>query len=361
MFTHKRLYVAATSQHVGKTTSTLGLIAALRKSGRNVGYCKPAGQKYVLSAGQKVDKDAHLFADFLDFPLRPEWHSPVILEPRLVREHIEQPIQASLIGPILAAAEILDRQYDLVVYEGTGHPGVGSTVGISNAEVARQLGAGVILVAEAGIGSTLDMLALNMAAFQAKGVPIVGVILNKTRKDKMEKVAYYVGKRLEQLGIPLLGLLPFEEELSLPQVGNVAKAVKGDFLYFPEGEHASVRSLVAGAQLSPERLAEGKLLLVTSPNRLDEALQELQPQYLAVSPFSGMVLCGKKEVSPEAQAYIQQHRLPVIHTHLDTYEVVLAFGRLEVKINCKTPWKARRAVELFREYIHPERMFQYAG
>ncbi|MEL6392284.1 MAG: dethiobiotin synthase [Bacteroidota bacterium] len=42
-----RLYIAATSQHVGKTTSTLGLMAAIKERGINVGYCKPVGQQFV--------------------------------------------------------------------------------------------------------------------------------------------------------------------------------------------------------------------------------------------------------------------------------------------------------------------------
>lgn len=37
----RSIYVAATSQHVGKTTMTLGLIAALRDQGVDVGYSKP--------------------------------------------------------------------------------------------------------------------------------------------------------------------------------------------------------------------------------------------------------------------------------------------------------------------------------
>jgi BioD-like phosphotransacetylase family protein len=53
---YKSLYVAATSQHVGKTTSTLGLVSAFRNKGINVGYSKPVGQKYVLQNGLQVDK-----------------------------------------------------------------------------------------------------------------------------------------------------------------------------------------------------------------------------------------------------------------------------------------------------------------
>lgn len=50
---------------------------------------------------------------------------------------------------------------DFVVVEGTGHVGVGSVIGLSNARVARELGIDMVLVAKGGIGSTFDELELN--------------------------------------------------------------------------------------------------------------------------------------------------------------------------------------------------------
>jgi dethiobiotin synthetase len=75
----KRIYVAATSQHVGKTTSTLGLVHALRKRDVNVGYCKPVGQQFLDLENHQVDKDAFLFSGVMDFELVSDIHSPVIL------------------------------------------------------------------------------------------------------------------------------------------------------------------------------------------------------------------------------------------------------------------------------------------
>jgi len=76
---YKNIYVAATSQHVGKTTTTLGLTAAYLSKGIEIGYCKPVGQKYVTSNDVIVDKDCVLFADLIGFEMDPTIHSPVIL------------------------------------------------------------------------------------------------------------------------------------------------------------------------------------------------------------------------------------------------------------------------------------------
>ena len=61
----QNIYVAATSQHVGKTTCTLGLVKTLQKKGLDVGYCKPVGQEFVDLGDLRVDKDALLFASII--------------------------------------------------------------------------------------------------------------------------------------------------------------------------------------------------------------------------------------------------------------------------------------------------------
>ena len=63
----KKLFIAATGQHKGKTTSTLGIAASLKKQGLNVGYCKPVGQNHILIGDAKVDKDVVLFENLLNF------------------------------------------------------------------------------------------------------------------------------------------------------------------------------------------------------------------------------------------------------------------------------------------------------
>jgi hypothetical protein len=41
----------------------------------------------------------------------------------------------------------------------------------------------------------------------------------------------------------------------------------------------------------------------------------------------------------------------VITTLLDTYGSVVKVSRIEVKINNRTPWKSKRAIELISEHV----------
>ncbi len=115
----KSIYVAASSQHVGKTTSTLGLVKAFMQKGYKVGYCKPVGQKYLDVKDLRVDKDTLLFADLIHFELDPDLHSPIILGKGATTMLLDHPNKYDLNAKIMNAARKLEANNDFVIYEGT--------------------------------------------------------------------------------------------------------------------------------------------------------------------------------------------------------------------------------------------------
>src|SRR5687768_8114215 len=54
----KRVFLAATGQNRGKTTTSLGLSAAIRERGLRLGFMKPVGQRYLVVDGTRADEDA---------------------------------------------------------------------------------------------------------------------------------------------------------------------------------------------------------------------------------------------------------------------------------------------------------------
>ncbi len=356
---YQNIYVAATSQHVGKTTSTLGLVSAYHKSGLNVGYCKPVGQKHLTVNDKKVDKDTVLFADLLKVDIVPEVHSPVILGKGATSELIDNPGKYDLDSMIKHAANELNKDHDLVIYEGTGHPGVGSIGNVSNARVAKLLDAGVIMIVEGGIGSTIDMLNLCLSLFREEGVTVIGVIINKVIPSKLDKVKEYVGKWLTQQNIELLGVVPYDETLAYPLIWTVNNAIAGSIEYFNEKGYQKVEKIIAGSLLNYDDFEGSEnMLLVVSPRDLNASIKKLK-QYtksvgLESAPLSGIVVTGKDKISNFSIKYIESNRIPLIRTPLDTYGAVLKISTIEVKINRRTPWKIAKAIDLIRENVEIE-------
>jgi BioD-like phosphotransacetylase family protein len=361
---NKKIYVAATSQHVGKTTSTLGLLHALDEKGMNVGYCKPVGQQFIDVNGSRADKDALLFSSSMAFDLLPDLHSPVILGSGATTAFLDNPKGFNYTNRVLKSSKALQQKHDVVVYEGTGHPGVGSVVNLSNAKVAELLGARLIMVVEAGVGNTIDRLDLNLSVFEQKGVQILGIIVNKCLPSKIEKVRHYVGRVLENRGINLLGVIPYEEELGLPVMHTIAQAVDAKVTYNDDMLDNRVKDIIAGSLIDLKQLNhfDGQLLVV-SINRLREALRKVDQasRYLGTdsTPLSGIILTGRGDVDDDCIEYFQRHRIPVLRVKIDTYEAVIQISKIEVKINTRTPWKVKKAITLFQEHIDLDPVMAY--
>ncbi len=353
---YKNIYVAATSQHVGKTTSTLGLVSAYLNRGLKVGYCKPVGQKFLDIANVKADKDTFLFADLIHFDIVPELHSPVILGRGATKMYLDNPEAYDLEEMIVSACKKLSEGNDLVIYEGTGHPGVGSVADLSNAHVAKLVDAGVIMIVEGGVGSTIDMLNMCTALFREVEVPIIGVIINKVREDKINMVQEYVGKWLKRKNIPLLGVLPYDKTLAYPLIKSVAKAVSGTITYNVDKATNKVENILAGSLIDMKELKSSQdLLLVVATRSMNAAIDKIK--YISklngidTCPLSGIVATGQGTIESDTLKYIEEYSLPLVRTDLDTYGSVLKISNIEVKINRATPWKIKKAIDLIEKHV----------
>lgn len=359
-----KLYIAATNQHVGKTTCTLGISAALRSRGLQVGYCKPVGQEFVsLENNLVADKDALLFSQTLGFELKPAQHSPVILGDGATQDYWDKPSDFYFRRQIMEAINgFSPTAYDFVICEGTGHPGVGSIVGLSNAVVARMLGAQVILIVRGGIGRTIDEMATSLALFRQEGVPVEGVIVNKVLPEKVEKIGHYLSKVLSAWGIPLLGVIPYDEMLMFPLFEMIRTAVKGQVVFHPEFMENRVADIISGSLVETHDLRQHKnILLVSNALRLPDVLRKMvllaEKQGLTHPDIAGILVTGAEDGHPSVQSnkfcmdFIHRFQVPVVESALDTYGAALRINAIEVKINTRTPWKVARAMELVGQHV----------
>jgi len=225
------------------------------------------------------------------------------------------------------------------------------------------LDAKVIFIAEGGVGSTIDMINMCISLFREEKVPILGVIVNKVREDKIAKIRPYLQKYLDSVGIPLLGMVPYDRTLAYPVMSTVAKAIFGKVLANPQSLKNKVADVIAGTVIDRAKLEKYKnLLLVVGAHRLDNAIERIitisKESNLEEWPLSGIIICGEGDVSDETNAIIDEHETPLLHTELDTYGVVLKVSRIEVKINRDTPWKIKRAIDLFEENVDLDYILQ---
>jgi dethiobiotin synthetase len=362
----RNIYVAATSQHVGKTTSTLGLVSSFMNQGYSVGYCKPVGQKFLDVQNLRVDKDTVLFADLINFNIVPELHSPVLLGPGATELYLDNPGKFNLEEMILSAAKNLEQNHQINIFEGTGHPGVGSVTDLSNARVAKILDAGVVMVVEGGIGSTIDMLNMTTSLFREEKVPIIGVIINKVIPEKKQKVIYYVGAWLKKNNLNLLGVLPYERTLAYPVIKTVAEAIQGVVTYNADYVNNKVESILAGSLIDLKELKSSQdLLLVVATRSINEAIIKIESMArqhgIKNCPLSGIVATGEGKFEKRTLEYIEKNKIPLIRSDLDTYGAVISISKIEVKINTSTPWKVQMAIDLIQQNVDLEAILRFSA
>eukprot|EP00980_Cylindrotheca_fusiformis_P021192 scaffold8150_cov118-Cylindrotheca_fusiformis.AAC.1 len=225
------VYVAATRQHVGKTSTSLALLSGLQKRFDRVGFMKPVGQQSltVEEDGKMVnaDKDAVLVKHHFKLGhLKYKDISPVLIPKGYTRNYLDGKIrledQEALVNN---AYKAISGTSEIVLCEGTGHCAVGSIVHASNAQVAKWLDAKMILVANGGLGNTFDELELNKVLCDKEGVDICGVIINKVQPEKLEQTRHYITKALDLHwgGVPLLGCVPDRPFLGHPALSDLER------------------------------------------------------------------------------------------------------------------------------------------
>jgi BioD-like phosphotransacetylase family protein len=320
----KKFFIAATKQNDGKTTLCLGLIAALRKRLGNIGFIKPVGQRYVVRDGMKVDEDSLLVEEIYDLQCHLQDTSPVAIEKGFTERYVRGGDAAPLEAKIRESFDKVAEGKDLVVVEGTGHAGVGSVFDLSNARVAKILGAKAILVTTGGIGKPIDQIVLNKALFDEAGVELIGVILNKVLPAKYDRIREVVAAGLARKGIRLLGALPYRDMLGAPTFAQVVESIDGQLQGGEEHVNAIVEHIVVGAMQAREALNYFKpqTLVITPGDRDDIVLATMNLHLLSedeTAHVAGLVLTGGLKPHPRLLDLLRQSRIPVALTQLDTF------------------------------------------
>ncbi|MBK8478700.1 MAG: AAA family ATPase [Opitutaceae bacterium] len=333
----KRIFVAGTRMNEGKTTTCLGLFAALQSLYPRVGFIKPVGQRFVEVAGHQIDEDSVLLDTIFHVQVPIESMSPVAVDGKFTRRFLADPAGTlpGLVDRICRAFDRVSWEKDFTLIEGTGHAGVGSVFDLSNARVAHLLDAKVILVSSGGIGRPVDEIAMNKALFDREGVEVVGAIINKVDPDKLAFITEYTGCGLARLGVPLLGVLPTRKTLTSPNLSQIVEEIGGRWLNGrATGANERIENVVIGAMTAKgvvDVLQPG-VLLVTPGDRDDILFAAMSTAGLSSRKVvSGIVLTGQALPHPSVLELLSKTPIPVVAVDSEAYDVASKINSMTIK------------------------------
>ncbi len=345
-----RVFIAATRQNDGKTTASLGLIAALQSHFPRIGYIKPVGQRFVQIEEQKIDEDTVLMDAVyrLNCPLVDM--SPIAVEPTFTRKYLQSANNEALVKKIQDSFDRVAWEKDFVLCEGSGHAGVGSVFDLSNAQVAKILGSKIIIVSQGGIGKPIDEVCLNRALFEKEGVEIIGVIINKVHEEKIPEITRFVRDGLKRKGLELLGVLPHAQLLAHPTVDLIRDELRAELLNRPPTLDTLVEDVVVGAMGAQNALQFFRrgTLLITPGDREDILLAAgATPAPPAGEKMAGIVLTGGLRPAEHVIQALQTLPIPVLLAKAESYQVASRVHNLTVKTR---PTDARK-IALIRDLV----------
>ncbi len=319
----KKLFIAATGQDIGKTTTSLSLIHLAKKKYRRVGFIKPLGPKVTEYKGITADKDAVLMCQVFNMGRHLPYMSPVVIYPDSTRKALDGELDPQdLEKMIVQAGAMLDKKCDFLIIEGSGHPGVGSVVNLSNARIAKLLDAQVLMITNGGIGSVIDNVYMNKALFDKEGVEVRAIMPNKLLPEKRDGTLNYLKKAFATESFKVLGGFNYQPVLANPTLNRVANILNLDITGNKRDFKRIIHHLQIGApstQRVTELLRDDTLLIVTSSR--DELLVTLSNMYQLPdyrNKIVGLLIPGIHEVSNITQQIIDRSKIPYMRTSSHT-------------------------------------------
>jgi cobyrinic acid a,c-diamide synthase len=184
------LMIAAPRSGSGKTTLTLGLLRALRRSGRSLVGVK-SGPDY-------IDPAFHAAASGAPSVNLDSWAMP--------RELVE-----TLAGEAARGRELLLCEASMGLFDGV--PGETGRTGAS-ADVAAALGLPVLLMIDvSGQAQSAAAVVKGCVSYDPR-IEVLGVVLNRVGSARHRRLA---GEAIEALGVEVVGSIPRLDALALPE------------------------------------------------------------------------------------------------------------------------------------------------
>lgn len=200
----RRVFITGTNTEVGKTVVARAIVRALFKRGLNVAALKPVESGAEQKGGRLVPTDAEalLRASGRKFALGDTcaycFEHPV--SPHLAASKAGKKIE---LQPIMDLVGRSSASADIVIAEGAGGLLVPLSDDLLYVDAVARIGFDLVVVAPNELG-VINSTLLTVEAARARGIPILGVILNRTPQKEFgnaEAIARHGG-------VEILGELP---------------------------------------------------------------------------------------------------------------------------------------------------------
>lgn len=313
------LYVTSLSSGAGKSAICAGLGKLALDKGRKVGFFRP-----VISANGD-NGDAAFFKSLFKMDEAIERIGPVWRDEAALRT---------------AVKDTHDRfaSIEINLVEGVfGH----SKLSI---DVATSLNAQVIVVADYS-----EDLAQASEMGRSFGKSLLGVIINKVPRSRLERASRELPPRLAAAGIKVLSMMPEDRSLLAPTVGELAEQLHGEMVGTSEKSTGLVENVMVGVS----NVDAGPAYYGRKTNKAAVLKSERPDMQMAAleTPTACLILAGDTLLKEIVVDRAREMDVPIIRVREGVVSVAARIEEAVVNSRFHQESKLPRLMELMRAHL----------
>lgn len=333
------VFIASNTSYSGRTFISLGLAMKLAEQGLRVGYIKPVGRSPIKQDHAVYDADALFIREALELDEAAEVISPFVTTYESEVLLFEGGIGD--IGKTVRNAFGALRDRDVVIVGCPSDLHEGALLGVSTLELLKETNGRLLLVEPWRGSASADTL---YGIRTMLGDSFIGGVINKIPMNAVNHVKGTVRPYLEQMGVPIFGVVPKDRSLEAVSVRQLADILNGKVLCCSNHLDEFVENYAIGAMDVDSALAHFRRLtnkaVITGAHRSDIQLAAMETSTRCIILTGGLtsndVVIGKAEAKG----------IPIISVADDTFTTIERIETALGKTSIRDPRKVARVKEL---------------
>ena len=225
---YNSLYLTTTEPHCGKSIVSLGLTRRLLRRSQRLAVFRPIIN--TCATGER-DKNIDLLLSY--FQLEVPYERTYAFQQNEAVELLAQKEYDKFLTRIIEKYKYLEDQYDFVLCIGSDLSEEATAFEFdANVAIAQALGSPVLILTNAtqnDLEEVLGPIHLALEAFQSKGCPVVGVIVNRAKPDTTTELRETLRRDLPS--DIAFSVIPDDPMLASPTLKEIADHLGAEVLY----------------------------------------------------------------------------------------------------------------------------------
>ncbi len=337
----KNIIVTSIRKDAGKTSVIVGLA---KNSSKKMGYLKPFGDRLLYRKKRLWDFDAAVCTTAMKAEESPEEMS-IGFDHSKLRFMYDEKTTAAKVREIAAHNS---QGKEIMLIESGMELTRGLSVHLDAISLCKYLDGELLVVLSGTNDQIVDDACALRKTIDLGGVKLAGVIINKVHDVEDFKAVY--SENFEALELPVLGVIPYAENLTKPSMRFLADLFFAKILAGEKGLKNTIKDVFVGAMsadavLRMQRFNKESKLVITSGDRSDMILAALDTH------AAGIILTNNILPPPNILARASGTNVPLLLVAQDTFQAAKKVDNLVSLLSKEDDEKMEQLARMIKEHV----------